>query len=85
MEWLNINRMSTNNDKSKYMVFHAPTKETETRTFNIDNINIEKGDEFNIPGLTLDINLTWKIAENTSSCKQMYFIKEIKACTRYYR
>ena len=65
MEWLNINRMSINNEKSKYMVFHAPTKETQTRTFKIYSSNTEKVDEFNFLGLTLNINLTWKQAQNT--------------------
>ena len=42
------------------MIFHVPRKETQTLTLNIDNINIEQMDEFNVPGLTLDANLIWK-------------------------
>ena len=53
MEWLNINRLSLNKEKSKYMIF-------QTLTLKIDNINIEQVDEFNFLGLTLDTNLTWK-------------------------
>ena len=59
-EWLNINKLSFNKEKSKYMIFHLPRKETQILTLKIDNINIEQVDEFNFLGLTLDANLTWK-------------------------
>ena len=57
-EWLNINKLSFNKEKSKYMIFHLPRKETQILTLKIDNINIEQVDEFNFLGLTLDANLT---------------------------
>ena len=60
IEWLNINKLSLNKEKSKYMIFHVPRKETQTLTLKIDNINIEQVDELNCLGLTLDANLTWK-------------------------
>ena len=71
IEWLNINKLSLNKEKSKYMIFHVPRKETQTLTLKIDNTNIEQVDEFNFLGLTLDANLTWKkhvnkIANNCS-------------------
>ena len=58
IEWLNINKLSLDKDKSKYMIFYVPRKETQTLTLKIDNINIEQVDEFNFLGLTLDANLT---------------------------
>ena len=30
IEWININKLSLNKDKSKYMIFHVPRKETQT-------------------------------------------------------
>ena len=60
IEWLNINKLSLNKEKSKYMIFHVPRKETQTLSLKIDNTNIEQVDEFNFLGLTLDANLTWK-------------------------
>ena len=58
IEWLNINKLPLNKEKSKYMILHVPRKETQTLTLKIDNINIEQVDEFNCLGLTLDANLT---------------------------
>ena len=60
IEWLNINKLSLNKSKSKYMIFHVPNKDIQYLTLKIDNVNIEKVDEFNFLGLTLDINLNWK-------------------------
>ena len=60
IEWLNINKLSLNKAKSKYMIFHVPSKGIHSLTLNIDNTNIEKVDEFNFLGLTLDSNLNWK-------------------------
>ena len=60
VEWLNINKLSLNKAKSKYMIFHVPSKSTHSLTLKIDNTNIEKVDEFNFLGLTLDSNLNWK-------------------------
>ena len=47
IEWLNINRLSLNKHKSKYMIFNVPRKETQTLSLKIDNVNIEQVDELN--------------------------------------
>lgn len=60
IEWLKINKLSLNKNKSKYMIFHMPNKRTTTFTPKIDDVNIEKVDEFIFLGLTLDSNLNWK-------------------------
>ena len=59
IEWLNINKLSLN--KSKYMIFHVPNKDIQYLTLKIDNVIIEKVDEFSFLGLTVDTNLNWKI------------------------
>ena len=41
MEWLNINKLSLNKNKSKYMTFQMPNKINYTFSLNINNINIE--------------------------------------------
>ena len=58
IEWLNINKLSLN--KSKYMIFHVPNKDIQYLTLKIDNVIIEKVDEFNFLGLTMDTTLNWK-------------------------
>ena len=60
IEWLNINKVSLNKLKSKYMIFHVPNKDTQYLTLKIDNAIIENVDEFNFLGLTMNANLNWK-------------------------
>ena len=60
IEWLNTNKLSLNKSKSKYMIFHVPNKDIQYLTLKIDNVIIEKVDEFNFLGLTMDTNLNWK-------------------------
>ena len=58
IEWLNINKLSLN--KSKYMILHVPNKDIQYLTLKIDNVIIEKVDEFSFLGFTVDTNLNWK-------------------------
>ena len=44
IEWLNINKLSRNKSKSKYMIFHVPNKDIQYLTLKIDNVIIEKVD-----------------------------------------
>ena len=60
IEWLNINKLSLNKSKSKYMIFHVPNKDIQYLTLKIDNVIIEKVDEFSFLGLTVGTNLNWK-------------------------
>ena len=60
IEWLKINKLSLNKNKSKYMTFHMPKKQIQHLTLKIDGINFEKVEEFNFLGLTMDTNLKWK-------------------------
>ena len=71
IEWLNINKLSLN--KSKYMMFHVPNKDIQYLTLKIDNVIIEKVDEFNFLGLTMDTNLNWKNHSEKicNKCKKM--------------
>ena len=60
IEWLKINKLSLNKIKSKYMTFHMPKKEIPHLTLQIDGVNIEKVEEFNFLGLTMDTKLKGK-------------------------
>ena len=59
-EWLQINKLSLNISKSKYMIFQKVDEDVEHLTLNIDNTNIERVYEFKFLGLMLDANLNWK-------------------------
>ena len=42
------------------MIFHVPNNDIQYLTLKIDNVIIEKVDEFNFLGLTMDTNLNRK-------------------------
>ena len=67
-EWLEINKLSLNPAKTKYMLFHTHQKRVKSIVPKINNTNIEKVEEFKFLGLTLDTHLNWKIhSENISN------------------
>ena len=43
------------------MIFHMPKKEIEILTLKIDNTNIDKVEEFNFFGLTIDRLYSFKV------------------------
>ena len=59
-EWLNINKLSLNVVKSKYMIFQNKNKNKQTLILNIDNTDIEQVTDFNLLGLIIDTNYIWK-------------------------
>ena len=61
-EWLNIDKLSPNVSKTKYMIFHHHQRniKTITPTLKINCEPVETVTEFNFLGLTIDENLSWK-------------------------
>ena len=61
-EWLNINKLSLNINKTKFMVFHPYQKEVLhlTPCLKIADTVIENVNEFNFLGVHLDSHMTWK-------------------------
>ena len=59
-EWLEINKLSLNIAKTKCMLFHMHSKKVNTLTPKMCNTIIEKVEEFNFLGLTLDTHVNWK-------------------------
>ena len=55
-EWFNINKLSLNASKTKYMLFNYPQRKVHNLSFelNINSTSIERVSEFNFLGLTLD-------------------------------
>ena len=68
-EWIEINKLSLNANKSRFMIFHMPNKHITLPILQISNTNIEKVNEFNFLGLTLDTRLDWKRHSNNTSNK----------------
>jgi hypothetical protein len=60
-EWLKVNMLSLNVNKSKYMIFHTNRKQINPMHLLLDNTTIERSLQFNFLGLTLDENLNWKV------------------------
>ena len=61
-EWLEINKLSLNVTKTKFMVFHTQHKRRAIKppVPKINNTNIEQVEQLKFLGLTLDTNLNWK-------------------------
>ncbi len=66
---LKLNKLSLSIKKSKYMIFQTQKKNVESFNLKIDNVIIERVNEFNFLGLTLDEHLTWKCHINKLSSK----------------
>ena len=59
--WLAVNKLSLNARKTKFMIFHTPgTKLNYIPKIFINGVNIERVQNFNFLGLTINENLSWK-------------------------
>ena len=61
-EWLNINKLSLNVKKTKFMIFHHYQRNIKNiiPTLKINSETIENVNEFYFLGLTIDEHLNWK-------------------------
>ena len=57
--WLKLNKLSLNVSKTKFMIFHTPTKKVSTPKLMIDDSVIERVTEFNFLGINVHENLNW--------------------------
>ena len=60
MNWLKLNKLSLNVQKTKYMTFHKSQKNVTPLNLSIDDIPIDSVDEFNYLGIILHERLTWE-------------------------
>lgn len=58
--WLKLNKLSLNIDKSVFMIFHSPKKKITIPKIKIDNQEIKCVDSFNLLGITVNKHMTWK-------------------------
>jgi len=57
--WLVLNKLSANNSKTKYMLFHNKQKKITPLTIKFNDNHIESVNQFNYLGITLDTSLTF--------------------------
>ncbi len=59
-KWLTSQKLCLNVKKTKFMLFHMPQKQVPNINISINDVVIEKVDQFNFLGLTIDTHLKWK-------------------------
>ena len=59
LQWLQVNKLSLNVAKSKFMLFHTPQKRAVIPNILINNKAIDVVDNFSFLGLTIDTFLNW--------------------------
>ena len=68
-DWLKLNKLSLNTQKSKFMLFHMPQKKIFIRNICLDNNSVEVTNSFNFLGIILDKHLNWNSHINKISGK----------------
>ena len=58
-DWLKVNKLSLNVEKTKAMVFHTPQRKVQKPKIFLENNEIEFVEKFNFLGIWLDTNLNW--------------------------
>lgn len=64
-EWLNLNKLSLNADKTKCMVYRTYNKTVRPPKLLINNQMIEYVENFNFLGIIMDSQLNWKVHMET--------------------
>ena len=57
--WMKLNKLTLNINKTKAMLFHTPYKNVKRPSLNIDNVQIDFVQNFNFLGIILNENLKW--------------------------
>ena len=60
LEWLHVNKLCLNANKSKFMLFHSPNKIIDIQSIEINGTKVDCVDSFNFLGLLRDTHLNWK-------------------------
>ena len=59
-DWVKVNQLAINPDKTKYMIFHNPQRKIKYFSLSVDGNIIDRVDTFNSLGLIIYKHLTWK-------------------------
>ena len=68
-DWLCSNKLSLNVSKSKYMCFHTSNKTVNYPNLKINNVTIDRVNDFKFLGLIISSNLKWNKHINHISIK----------------
>jgi len=80
-DWLKVNKLSLNIEKTKAMIFHTPNRRINPPTLIIDEIQIDYVEKFNFLGLIIDKNLKWNFhvdAVAKKVCKTLGIMNRLK-------
>ena len=69
ISWVNLNKLSINVPKSKYMIFHVPQQKINFPSLEIEDIAITYVEQFSFRGITLDKHVNWNAHTNNISNK----------------
>ena len=58
-EWLKLNRLTLNTNKTKLMIFHRKPRQISELNIVINGTQIDRVQLFNFLGITSDDNLSW--------------------------
>ena len=64
-EWLHVNKLSLNANKSKFMLFHSPNKIIDIPFIEINSTKVDCVDNLNFLGILLDKHLNWKTSQTS--------------------
>ena len=68
-EWLSANKLSLNVGKTKYMIFRYPQTKLPILNLSVNGVTIEKVDNFDFLGLTINEKMSWNTHINKLSLK----------------
>ena len=86
-DWLNLNKLSLNISKSKFMIFFKHKKRFTVPNLEINNINIENVSSFNFLGIEINQHLTWSNHTNkiaTKISKTIGVLNSLKSFIPHY-
>ena len=81
--WMEVNKLLTNESKTKIMFFYTPPKCIDALTIRMNGVEIEVVDDFNFLGITINKSLNWKSHVNVSCNKVLKYIAVIHRTKKY--
>ena len=81
-DWLKVNKLSLNANKTKLMIFHMPQRKLNPPIIKIDEIELEPISNFNFLGIIINENINWSKHINKISysiSKTIGIIRKLKS------